>query len=460
MVSLPTVPQPDRRAVVARGATPLTFWQALRRNPPEGFRRIASYGDLVSVRPGARRFLMVSHPVYIQSILVQQHQRFIKGRALDLARPILGQGLLTSEGAYWRRQRQLSQPTFARHAVEAYAPTVVQLAMRQVDEWQEGTSLDLSREMARLTLSIATTTLFGVEVSEAADVVREDLTWLMREIHQRLRSLAPMPTWLPTPTKLQRDETAHRLDSIIYSIIDAHEARAREGSAPIDDLLSRLMHATDAEGHGMSRRQLRDEVMTLFLAGHETTANALGWTWYLLMQNPDALATLRQELKTVLGGRPPTLEDLERLPFNRAVVEESLRLYPPAWILLRKAIEPFQLGDETFPEGTELGLSQWVTHRDPRFWPDADLFRPERWLGDGPEVPPFAYFPFGAGPRLCIGRPFALQEAELILAIMAERVTLELRPDPPVEMEALISLRTKNGIPVTVTERRSGQTVP
>jgi cytochrome P450 len=443
------VPPPSPHVAVARLGGPLALLRLLQRDPPAGFRRIAEAGDLAEAQVGPRRLLVVSHPAYIEEVLVRQHQHFVKGRGLRMARHVLGEGLLTSEGSLWRRQRQLSQPAFARHRVDAYGPVMVELAERQMRGWSDGASLDLAREMTQLTLSIATVTLFGVDASDRADAVRDDLTFLLRDVNQRIRSLVRWPDWVPTRSRRARLEALRRLDRVIYEII---EERRTSGEAA-SDLLDRLMAATDEHGGGMSAAQLRDEVMTLFLAGHETTANAMAWTWYLLAQNPAAEARLHEELDRVLAGRAPAVEDLEQLPWTAAVIQESLRLYPPAWILVRGAMAPFTLGSQRFPAGTQVVMSQWITHRDPRFWPDPDQFRPERWLPPHWPPAPFTYFPFGAGPRLCIGRPFALMEAALLLAAIARRYRFHLRPEPPVAVEALITLRPKYGIPAVAQAR-------
>jgi cytochrome P450 len=445
-----TFPAPSPTPVVVRGKGPLDLWRTLRNNPPEGFRRIAQSGDLVVARIGPRNLLVVSHPQYIEAVLVHQHAAFVKGRGLRMARHVLGNGLLTSEGSLWRRQRQLAQPAFSRVRVNAYGPMMTALAEQQVNAWRPGQSLDLAREMTRLTLSIATTTLFGVDVGDRADQVREDLTFLMRDVNRRIRGLLPWPAWWPSRAGRARRHAVARLDTLIFGIIEDR----RRSADPGDDLLGRLMSVVDDSGSGMTATQLRDEVMTLFLAGHETTANALAWTFYLLACHPTAAERLAAELEHVLNGRAVGVEDVAKLPYTTAVIQEAMRLYPPAWILVRQSIRPFRLGHQEWPADTHVVMSQWVTHRDPRFWEHADEFRPERWLDGGPHVPPFAYFPFGGGPRLCIGRPFALLEATLLLATIARRARFTLRPDPPVQAEALITLRPRYGIPVTVTSVR------
>jgi cytochrome P450 len=429
-----------------------TVWRLLRRNPPEGFRRLAAYGDLVTVRIGwGGTLLIVNHPAYVESVLVRQQAHFVKGRALDLARPLLGNGLLTSDGPLWRRQRQLSQPAFARQTVVAHAPTIVDLTEEAVAGWSPGVRLDLAREVTRLTLAVVARSFLGTDLGPAADPFRDDLLWLLRDMNRQLERLWPTPAWLPSPTRRRRLAAAGRLETVVQDIIDRRPAGGPKRPSEAGAWLAALAEAGTLPH---IRRQLRDEIMTVLLAGHDTTASVLVWCWYLLLRHDSVRARLTDELRTVLQGRSPTEADVSRLPYTAAVLRETLRLYPPAWIILRKAVAPFQLGAVTWPADTQVALSQWVTHRDPRFWPDAASFRPERWLGDRPVTHPFAYFPFGGGPRLCIGRPFALMEASLMLAVMAQRVTLRLEPRPPVELEALVTLRPRHGLPVTVTAVR------
>jgi cytochrome P450 len=443
------VPPPSSDPVRVGGWAIPGLWRRLRRNPPEGFRHVAAYGDLVEVSLGVRRLVVVNHPTYIESVLVDQQRAFIKGRSLRLARPVLGDGLLTSEGDVWRRHRRLAQPAFLRARVAAYAPAMLAVTERHLRRWAVGDRLDLAREMTRLTLAIATETLFGVDIGEAADQVHADLTRLMRGLNAQVQRVVPWPAWWPSPARRAERAALARLDAVIYRIMADRRRRGVTG----DDLLGRLMAALDDEAEALTPTELRDEIMTLLVAGHETTANALAWTFYLLARHPESAERLRAELVTTLGDRPVTPADAERLPYTRAVIQEALRLYPPAWIMVREAIRPVTFGAHTWPAGTQVIVSQWVTHRDRRFFgDDADRFRPERWLGDGPPVPRYAYFPFGGGPRLCIGRPFALLEALLIVATIHRRVRFRLLDAPPVTVEALVTLRPRHGIPVTITD--------
>lgn len=430
----------------ARGLPVLGLLPRFRRDPlgtlADVFHR---YGPLVQTRLGRREFLLVHEPEYIEQILVVQHPRFVKGPGVEALRAALGDGLLTSEGELWRRQRRLAQPAFHRPRVAAYGDTMVAYARRHIEGWRDGDVRDLAAEMMRLTLAIAAKTLFGVDIEAEAGRIAQALDVAMQAFVARTRSFLPLPEHWPTPTYLRFRRALADLDQVVYSIIEQHRAAGEDKG----DLLSLLMLAVDEEGQGMTARQLRDETLTLLLAGHETTANALSWTWYLLAKHPQVAAALRQELWDVLGDRDPTPADVPQLVYTQAVVRESMRLYPPAWILSRRAVEPFALGPYRFPAGTVALMSQWVVHRDPRWYEDPEAFRPERWLGDlARRLPTYAYFPFGGGPRRCIGEPFALLEAVLVLAVMARRFDVELLPTARVEPEPVVTLRLKHGLPV------------
>jgi cytochrome P450 len=436
---------------LTRGQHWLDLYRRLRDDPLGTFTAAArEYGDRVRLGIGPRELLLLSSPDDIEQVLVMQNRKFHKGRGLTFTSRVLGNGLLTSEGEFWRRQRRLAQPAFHRQRIAAMAHTMVDYAERHTGTWRDGEVRDIAEDMMRLTFAIAARTLFGVDVEDEADTVREVLTLAMRHTNRRIRALVRVPPWVPTPANRRFERAAARLDHVVLRIIQAR----REDPNAHDDLLGLLMGARDEDGSGLSDRQLRDESMTLLLAGHETTANALTWAWYLLDRHPAARAALEAEVDQVLEGRRPTPEDAGRLTYANAVVSEALRLYPPAWIIGRRAVEPFTLGPHTFPAGTQVLMSQWVVHRDPRFYDRPDQFLPERWLdGRTKGLPPFAYFPFGGGPRLCIGKPFALMEAVLVLAVTASRFRLELVEGHPVEPEPLITLRPRYGLKMTVRRR-------
>jgi cytochrome P450 len=436
-----------------RGKPLLGVALELRKQGLNLFVRAArDYGDIVylPLAFGQDRILL-NHPDFIEQVLVVQHQKFHKSAMAQAAtRRLLGNGLLNSEDDFWRRQRRLTQPAFQKTRVNEYAPTMIEHARMHIAKWRDGDVCDIADEMSRLTCGIAVKTLFGLDIGPEADRVGENLTNLMRHQIHRVRSPIRIPARWPTPANRRADAAFAYLDSLVYGIIE--ERRSCGGGR--NDLLSRLIAAMDEDGTQMTPRQLRDETMTLFLAGHETTALTLSWTWYLLAQNPAAEALLHRELNRVLGGRSPRPEDLESLPYLAAVIHEALRLYPPAYIMARLAIEPFELGGYSFPAGTTVIMSQWVTHRDARYFPDPLVFRPERWL-DGliMRLPAHAYFPFGGGPRRCIGQGFAMLEAALVTAELAQRFSLELEPGQTIVPEPLVTLRPRGGIRMRIRRR-------
>ncbi|HKS82197.1 MAG TPA: cytochrome P450 [Candidatus Acidoferrales bacterium] len=411
------------------------------------------YGDIVRFPVVGQHRILLNHPDWIEQVLVIHHNKFHKSdftkRAVER---ILGQGLLISEGDFWRRQRRLAQPAFHKARINEYASTMVQIAQAHEQGWRDGDTRDMAHEMMALTLDVAVRTLFGTTLPGEAEKIGEALTFLMRYSLRRLRAPIRIPPHWPTPRNRRAQRDHDFLDSVVYRIID--ERKARGDSAEHDDLLSLLMGAMDDDGSQMTPKQLRDETMTLFLAGHETTALTLAWGWYLLSQNPRVESQLHEELRGVLTGRAPELADLNRLPYLQAVVNEILRLYPPAYISARTSIEPCQIGGYDFPAGTTFLMSQWVTHRDPRYFDEPEAFRPERWL-DGlmDRLPPGAYFPFGGGPRRCIGQGFALLEASLVLAEVAQHFRFALVPGQEIVPEPLVTLRAKNGIRMTLRAR-------
>lgn len=404
-------------------------------------------GDRVWLEIGPYQVLLLSGPEDIEEVLVRQNRCFIKGRTLQHARPLLGQGLLTSEGDVWRRHRRLAQPAFHRDRVHAMGQTILDQTMRASGRWHDGDVRDMAEEMMRLTFAIATDTLFGTALDAAAQTVRESLTTAMRHVNGRVKTLLRLPDWVPTPEMRRFQAAVGELDAVVHHIIRTRQA----GGPDHDDVLALLMAASDEEGRGLSEKELRDEVMTLLIAGHETTATLLAWTWLLLDRHPTARQRLDQELSEGLPDGPVTVDRLQELPYTGAVISEALRLYPPAWIINRASIAPFELASHTLPAGTQVLISPYVVHRDPRSFPDPEAFAPERWLQEGPTTRhPFAYIPFGGGPRLCIGRPMALLEARLILAAVGHSWHFSLVPGHPVEPEPLITLRPRHGIRMTV----------
>lgn len=426
----------------------------LLRDPLELMRRATrEYGDIVRIPVILQSRILVNRPDYIQQVLLFQHGKFHKSTLTkETTQRLLGQGLLISEGDFWRRQRRLAQPAFHRHRINEYAPTMLECADIKARDWRDGETRNIAEEMMELTLEAAVRTLFGTTLPGEAQQVGRAMTFLMRYSLRRARSPMRIPAGWPTPKNKRAAKEFDFLDSLVYRIID--ERKAQGNGHRHHDLLSLLMGAMDEDGTQMTPRQLRDETMTLFLAGHETTALTLSWTWYLLGRNPAAAARLHEELDGVLGGREPGVSDLERLPYLNAVISEVLRMYPPAYIMARTSIAPSSIGGYEFPTGSTIMVSQWVMHRDPRYYDDPDTFRPERWLdGLADRLPAGAYFPFGDGPRRCIGQGFALLESALVIASLAQKFRFELEPGMTVAPEPLVTLRPRNGIRMTIRAR-------
>ena len=412
-----------------------------------------TYGDFVPVRLGPRRAVILSHPELIEEVLVAKNKHFRKHFALRTTKRTLGNGLLTSEGDFWRRQRRLAQPAFHKDRVAAHAAVMVELTETMLEGWRDGQARDAQDDMMGLTLQVVARTLFGADIAGETAEVSEAMETVMREFTERVGKFFRLPDAVPTPANSACDAPPRRLDRIIYAMIDRRRASGEDGG----DLLSMLLTAQDEEGGGgMSDQQLRDEAMTLFMAGHETTANTLAWAWFLLATHPEAEAKLHEELDAALPDRPPTFADLPRLPFAERIITEALRVYPTVWVVGREAFEPCEIGGHRIRVGTTMFMPQWVVHRDPRFFDDPESFRPDRWAdGLAKRIPRYAYFPFGGGPRVCIGNGFAMMEAILLLSTIARRYRLALAPDADVHPLATMTLRPDRGVKVIVSGRRN-----
>ena len=371
------------------------------------------YGDVVETRMGPYRILLIYHPDAIEELLVTRSRDFVKSPGVRFLRPLLGDGLLLSEGDTWLRQRRLVQPAFHRQRVAGYGDVMSAFAERQVADWKNGDVIEVHGEMMALTQAIVGKTLFDADVSGDAHEAGQAAEVLMHDFGVRLQSLRVVPHWIPTPGNLRSRRALRRLDQLIHRIIEARRTSGEDRG----DLLSILVQAQDADdGTRMTERQVRDEVMTLYMAGHETTAVTLAWTWYLLAQYPEIEARLADELRRVLGGRAPTVADLPALKYTEMVVTESMRLYPPAYGLGRQAVRATEIAGHPVARKDIFIAPTWVVHRDRRWFEEPDAFRPERWEGDlARRLPRFAYFPFGGGPRQCIGNSFATMEAILLL---------------------------------------------
>jgi cytochrome P450 len=437
-------------AVASPLGSPLRNLLRFRRDPLAFFSAIAPLGDAVQYRMGPRRLTFLNDPDYIKDLLITSNRKFIKSMVLQRAKRVLGEGLLTSEGEFHLRQRRLAQPAFHRDRIAGYAVIMAREAEDLARTWQPGTIVDVHREMMRLTLVIAGKTLFGADVNKDAQEVGEALGDFMEMFGFIFLPFSQYFERLPIPPMNKVRKARTTLDTIIYRLI-----RERRGStADNGDLLSMLISATDIEGDktGMSDEQLRDECVTIFLAGHETTANALTYAWILLSQNSEAEARLAEEVSG-LSDHALTIEDIPRLKYTYGVFAEAMRLYPPAWGLGREALEDHTFGDAKVAKGDIVLTSQWVMHRDPRYWDAPELFRPERWLTEDKSRPRFAYFPFGAGPRQCIGESFAWTEGVLLLATLARRFRLRLRPGYELRLRAAITLRPKDPVPMQLLTR-------
>ncbi|MGA9772676.1 MAG: cytochrome P450 [Blastocatellia bacterium] len=403
------------------------------------------HGDIVHLKFGPQDLYMFNNPDYIKDVLVTSNRNFVKSRGLEMAKKFLGEGLLTSEGEFHRRQRRLAQPAFHHRRINAYATVMAEYTERAQSRWQSGETLDISQEMMRLTLAIVGKTLFDADVESEAGEIGQALTDIMK-----LFDRITMPfTWLleklPLPSNYRFAKAKLRLDQTIYRIINERRATGEDRG----DLLSMLLLAQDVEGDGtgMTDEQLRDEAMTIFLAGHETTANALTWTWYLLSQNPHIEARMHEEIDSVLKGNLPTAEDVARLQYTEMVFSEAMRLYPPAWLIGRRALEEYRIDKYSIPARSIILMSPYVMQHDERYYPEPEKFDPERWKPGAREArPKFSYFPFGGGPRVCIGEPFAWMEGVLLISTIARKWKMRLAPDQQIAMQPMITLRPKFGM--------------
>jgi cytochrome P450 len=411
------------------------------------------YGDIVRVAIGPLHVTLLSHPDLVEDVLVTRNRLWQKDRFLQNLRQVLGDGLLSSEGDFWRRQRRLAQPAFHRDRIAAYGDIMVAHASRLAGRWRDGETRDVHKDMMRLTLEIVAETLFGAHVGDHAEDVGKALEGVLGVATDPLELFLPFLKKLPTPTRRRFDGAVTKLDTIMYSVI---EARRASGAGETNDLLSMLLHARDEDGSRMSDKQLRDECMTVFLAGHETTAINLSWTWLLLAQHPHVTEKLLREIDDVLGDRAASFADLPSLRYATHVITEALRLYPPAWSMGREAREDVELGGYRIPRGGQVWFCPWSIQRDPRWFDDPEQFRPERWDGElSKTLHRYAYFPFGGGPRFCIGHAFAQMEAVLLLVTLARAFRVEVLPKRRLVPEASVTLRPKNGLHVRLHARRA-----
>ena len=406
------------------------------------------HGDMFTADTGIEKILVLSKPEHVKYVLVDNQKNYIKSYGYKILRIFFGNGLLTNEGESWMHQRRLAQPAFHKKRLETLTRYMVEESVAMAKEWEttkaKGEPFMLSDDMSRVTMLIVARALFGADVSDKIDRISEGVSKLNEYAVKRIMTPFPLPLWIPTPQNLKATKLLAEMDEILYGLI----SQRRKSTEQHDDLLQMLMEAQDEEtGIGMTDQQLRDEVMTIFVAGHETTALAMSWTWYLLSQNPEVEAKLHAELTEVLGDRDPEFSDFPRLKYTRQVIDEVMRKYPPAWLIGRKPVEEDEIGGYSIPNTVNVLLATHEIHHHPDFWTDPDTFDPDRFSEENVKnIPKYAYFPFGGGPRLCIGNNFAMMEMTFLLATLAKQFSLRLAPGHPVELEPLITLRPKYGM--------------
>lgn len=425
---------------------PLAHLFSFRRDSIGFLKKIADeYGDIVHFKIGPIRIVLLNHPDFIKEVLTTQHHNFIKGRPLEMAKELLGEGLLTSEGEFHKRQSRIIQPAFHRNMIESYAPAMTTCVERQLKGWKEGMQIDMKDEMINMSIAIAGKTLFNADIEKEAPGINHALE-TAASLFGRIS--LPLSQWmlkLPLPGTLRFYRAKSLLDGIVSKMLNEYESK--KGAS--GDLASLLL------GGGMSDQQVLDEAITLFITAFDTTSTALTWTWYLLSQNPEAEAELHEELDRVLNGRLPTTEDVAQLKFTRMVFGESMRMYPPSYLIPRQTLEDFPIDKYIIPRGTIILTSPYLIHHDSRFHPEPEKFNPHAWDKRSHGLnSKYEYFPFSRGPRSCIGEPFAWMQATLVLASIAQFWRIKLVPDHPVELLQLINLRCKYGMKMTLHRRK------
>jgi cytochrome P450 len=435
-------PGPDLNAFAAL--------RAFRRDPLSLLERLAPFGDVVRIRVPRSDAYLLNHPDLVQGAVVTDHRAFHKGPTIQAAKMLLGSSLLTSEEEVHHRQRRLIQPMFHHERIASYADAMVRHAERAEARWADGANVDIQAEMSAITLSVVGETLFGTDVDVGRSAtVRRAMTDTLEMFDRVYSPLFRLLVRLPSPTMRRYHTLEADLNRVIAEMIAERRATGLAGN----DLLSLLLRARE-DGTDMADAEVRDEALTLFLAGHETTAIALTWIWWLLARNPAAEDRLHAELDAVLAERPPTVADLPNLPYTQAVVSESLRLRPPVWAMGRTAVADHRADGHTISKGSIVVIAPWLLHHDERWWPEPLTFLPERWLGDEQEARPrYAFVPFGGGPRVCIGEPFARMEAAMIVASIGRAWRFEGATSSEPELQAVITLRPRGGLPMVARRR-------
>lgn len=409
------------------------------------------YGDLTHIKFLKYDAYQLNHPDLIGQVLTKDnaiwHKSVVYKHSL---KDYLGIGLINSDGDYWRRQRKLMQPAFHINRISAYAETMVNYAQQMLNNWQDGEVRDIAEDMMQVTLYVVGKTLFDADLRTEAGRVSEALDYMLEDIIDASQTVIQLPDWIPTPRRRRRRQTIELLNQVVLPMIEARRASGEDTG----DLLSMLLMAKDESGDGMSDEQLRNETLTLVLAGHETTANSLTWTLYLLSQNPDIAEKLQEEINSVIGNRLPTLADLKNLTYTEDVIKESMRIYPPLWSVARQTRESTQLGDYPIGKYATVLIPIWAVHHDERWYPNPWSFEPERWSDERADaVPRYAYLPFGGGPRICIGNSFAMMEAQLILVSILQQFKLTHVEGHQVVPEPLVTLRPKYGMKMRLEKR-------
>ncbi len=424
----------------------------LGRDPLRFLERLHAHGDVVRFKFMGKNTVSIANPDDVATVLLETGKRFIKGYQKGFALPlVLGNGLVTSEGDFWRRQRKLAQPAFHTQRIGAYATTMTDYTLELLQTWQADETRDVHEDMMSLTQRIIAKTMFDTDTKNQPNSLGQALRSMIVNMNADFGLLGMLPNWVITPARGRLKTAVAEIDAFLDRIIETRlKNPSSQNLGPRGDLLEMLLEARDDDGHGMTPKQLRDELFTAYFAGHETTSNALAWTWLFLSEHPDIRQRLERELDEVLQGRTATLEDLRRLPYTEAIIKESMRLHPPVWSISRNAAEDVELGGYIVPKGTDVWINAWILHRDARWFPEPLEFRPERWL-EPQNLHKYAYIPFGGGPRICIGNSFAMLEAVLILATIAQQYRLHVTQ--PVEREASITLTPRHGVQARLQRR-------
>ena len=415
-----------------------------------------TYGDIVHFGSGSFSTYFLVHPDYIKHVLQDNNRNYPKkNRFNDMLKPLAGESLLTSDGEVWRQRRRMSQPSFHRERIAGFATSMTDATQAMLERWEplaeQRQPFDVGREMQRITLSIVGRALFSADISGDTDEMGQAVTEIFQHFNHRFTHPLSLPESVPTPRNRRFHKAIERLDAVAYRLIAEH----RQAETEYADLLSMLIAARDEEtGEGLNDQQIRDEVGTFLGAGHETTAVTLAWTWYLLSKHPEVERKLHAEVDAVLEGRVPTIADIPQLSYTKMVIQETMRLYPPAWALSRGILNDDEIDGYRIPAGALMALSPYVTHRHADFWDNPEGFDPERFTPEQiAERPRYAYFPFGGGPRQCIGNEFALMEAQLIVAMVAQKYRLHLVPGQRIEPEPIFTLRPSSSVQVTLHAR-------